>query len=116
MGRLKGKIKVKSEPLILFAIVIGIFMGIWGSLQPLSVKAQITPSTSDYWRGTTDQRLTQIESKVDVINKKLDGVCNDMVGVRIEQAKTGIIYGIFSSLGIYLLGTLAQMLFNRRKK
>jgi hypothetical protein len=100
------------KPIILFAIAMGIFIGIWGSLQPLTAKEYPLP---EYWRGTTDQRLATIENKIDVMNKKMDSICDDMLGVRLEQAKTGVLYGVFSSVGVYLLGTIVQLLFNRKR-
>ena len=105
-----------GKPIILLAIVVGIFVGILGSFLPLIPSEQISVTSPDYWRGTTDQRLSQIEAKIDAVSRKMDAICDDMLAVRIEQAKTGVLYGVFSSIGIYLLGTFVQILFNRKKK
>lgn len=105
--------------LIMAAITVGFCIGFFVSIYvPYAQDAKdshMLAITDDYWKGSIDTQLGNLTKQVEIMNKKIDMVCEDVVKVRIRAAETGGIYGGGSALVIYALGTFGKIILEKRK-
>jgi hypothetical protein len=115
--------KLKSTA-FLVSLIIGITTGLMTNyfyLRPPSPAVADVNATTEYWRGTVDQRMMasedrdkQVFAKLDSIESRIASICNDITAVKIDAARNGALYGVLSALGSYIVGLLIQTLVARK--
>lgn len=110
--------------MILLSILVGLVVGMVGSIYDpyFNLFAQSPRHGElDYWRGTVDSKLLSTDEKFNAINvrlknisEKIDGICDDVINIRIRSAESGGIYGGLSALVIYIAGLLVKSFVTKK--
>ncbi len=115
-----------NRNIILLSIIVGSFIGTIGSIYDpsMSVFAQKKPYLDDNTSiliidrelKHVDRQFESISNQLTGIRVKMDAICDDIVNIRIDAAKSGGIYGGISAGFIYLLGLLGKNLWSKHLK
>lgn len=105
--------------IIIFSCFVALLVGCLVNFFSLHLEAREEDKT--YWQGQVDEKLKEGENrdkalldKLDIIEKEIKGVCNDINDIKIQALKNGIIYGSGSGGTVYLLTLAIQGLIKRR--
>lgn len=112
------KTLLTDKLLVTFAITMGLCVGFFSSIYlPYAQTGRDSrPRDSiDYWKGSTDEKLSALTTQVSKMNDKIDMICEDVTGIRIKSAETGGLYGGGSALIIYALGALGKVILEKKK-
>ena len=113
-----------NRHLILFSLIVGLFVGMGGSIYDPSLTV-FAKRTDDQQDATTliimdrelkhvNEKFASIQNQLGGIRKKMDDMCDDITNVRIKAAESGGIYGGASALLVYLVGAFGKGLLKRK--
>ena len=130
----EGENKMLNRHLILSTLIVGLLVGIIGSIyDPYDMvlaqqkeqdrktqweeyrKALATVDVMDRELKHVNDKFSEIRTDIKEINQKIDRIYDDITGVKIRAAESGGIYGEAASIVVYLFGLLIKGLWNKKK-